>query len=104
MKAKVFKNGNWIEINSEMDFYVGRCSSGHAVFGEKAKLTKVTAKHLVFTTESGSIVKTNENMSTIGKAAKEHYWVGFGDRTGMLDYINERVKFWNNKKLRFEYK
>lgn len=44
------------------------------------------------------------NMNTVGKVAKEHYWVGFGDRTGKPDYINERVKFWNDKKLCFEYK
>lgn len=104
MKIKVFKNGNWIEISSEMDFYVGRCGGGRTVFGEKAKLTNVTAKYLVFTTESGSIVKTDDNMNTIGKAKKARYWVGFGDRTGMPNYINERVKFWNDKKLCFEYK
>lgn len=105
MTLRVFKLGNWIEINDEMDFYVGRCSSGHTVFGEKAKLHKVLAKHLVFKTESGSLVKTTiDTMTTVGKAAKENYWVGLGDRTGHPNYINECVKFWNDKKCCFEYK
>lgn len=105
MNLRVWKNGKWVEINSEMDFYVGRCSSGRTVFGEKAKLHKVLANHLVFKTESGSLVKTTINtMMTVGKAAKENYWVGLGDRTNEPNYINERVKFWNDKKLCFEYK
>lgn len=105
MKLKVWKLGKFVEIDENTEFYVGRCGSGHIVFGERAKLHKVLAKHLVFITESGALVKTTiDTMNTVGKAAKEHYWVGLGDRTGMDNYINEHVKFWNDKKLCFEYK
>ena len=93
MTIKIFKNGKMLEINENTEFFVGRCSSGHTVFGERAYLTKVTANHLVFTTESGSIVKTNSNMNTIGKAKKEGYWVGLGDRTNDKNVIHERVKY-----------
>lgn len=105
MTIRVWKNGKYVEINDSIDFYVGRCGSCHSVFGEKAKLYKVLEKHLVFKTESGSIVKTKkETMETVGKAAKERYWVGIGDRTGQKDYYNERVKFYNERKHCFEYK
>lgn len=104
LKLRVFKLGEFIEINDEMDFYVGTCGSGRTVFGEKAKLTRTTANHLIFTTESGTIVKTNYNMTTIGKAAKNNYWVGVGDRTNEPNYINQRVHYWNDSKCCFEYK
>ena len=105
MTLKVWKNGTIVEINEEMDFYVGRCGSCHSVFGEKAKLFKVLEKHLVFKTESGSLVKTKKaNMETVGKAKKEGYWIGIGDRTGQKDYYHERVKFYNERKHCFEYK
>lgn len=102
---RIWKNGEFVEINFETEFYVGRCGSGHTVFGERAKLHKILTNHLVFKTESGSLVKTTiDTMRTVGKAAKENYWVGLGDRTGQPNYINERVHFWNDKKLCFEYK
>lgn len=102
---RVWKNGKWIEIDSNTEFYVGRCSSGHTVFGEKAKLHKILEKHLVFKTESGSLVKTTiDTLSTVGKAKNEGYWVGLSDRTNLPNYINEKVKYWNSKKLCFEYK
>lgn len=105
LKLRVFKLGEWVEINSDMDFYVGTCGSGHTVFGEKAKLFKVLKNHLVFKTESGTLVKTTKDtMSTVGKADKNGYWVGLGDRTGMPNYINQRVHYWNEKKLCMEYK
>lgn len=108
MTIRVCTNGKYVEINDSMDFYVGRggrCGSGYYVFGEKAKLYKVLEKHLVFKTESGSLVKTKkETMETVGKAAKERYWVGIGDRTGQKNYYHERVKFYNERKCCFEYK
>lgn len=57
MKIRVFKNGEFVEITENTKCYVGRCSSGHTVFGESAKLYKVLANHLVFITKSGSLVK-----------------------------------------------
>lgn len=105
MKAKIWHNGKFIIIDDEMDFYVGRCAGGHTVFGEKAKFHKILANHLVFKTESGSLVKTKiDSLRTVGKADNAGYWVGIGDRTNDPNYINDRVKFWNDKKLCFEYK
>lgn len=105
LKVKVWNNNEWIEINDEMDFYVGRCSTGHTVFGESAKLHKILGSHLVFKTKSGALVKTEiDTLKTVGKAFKENYWVGIGDRTGMPNYINQSIRFWNGKKCCFEYK
>ena len=86
------------------EFFVGRCGSGRTIFGERAYFTKALKNHLIFTTESGSIVKTDCYMNTVGKAKKEGYWVGIGDRTNDKDTIHESVRYWNDKKLCFEHK
>lgn len=105
MKLRVWKLGEFIEIDENTEFYVGRCGSGHTVFGERAKLHKVLAKHLVFITESGALVKTTiDTMSTVGKAKANDYWVGLGDRTDNPNYIYQPVHYWNEKKLCMEYK
>lgn len=100
----VYKFGEAVELDENTEIFVGRCGSGHTVFGERAKFTKALAKHLVFTTESGAIVKTNYNMNTVGKASKEGYFVGLGDRTNDENVIHENVRYWNDKKLCFETK
>lgn len=58
-------------------FLVGECGSGHTVFGEPATLTKITKLHLVFTTESGTTVKTKiDNLhEVVGKAKKQFIFV-----------------------------
>ena len=104
MNVTVWRNGEFVEISDETEFYVGRCGSGRTVFGESAKLHKILNNHLVFITKSGSFVKTDMNMNTVGKASKENYWVCIGDRTNNPEYINERVHYWNEKKLCIEYK
>lgn len=101
---KIWKETKWIEVNENEVFFVGRCGSGHTVFGERAYFTRATKQHLIFTTESGSIVKTNDSLNTIGKANKEGYFVSIGDRTDNENIIHERVKYWNDKKICFEYK
>lgn len=57
--------------------FVGFSSSARQVFGENGELTKITKNHLVFTTESGTIIKTKiDNLNeVIGKASKKGYFV-----------------------------
>ena len=100
----LFRFGKMYELDETTELFVGKCGSGHTVFGERAHFTKATKQHLVFTTESGAIVKTDMYMNTIGKAAKEDYWVGFGDRTNDENVIHQNVRYWNHKKLCFENK
>lgn len=90
-------------VNVELGerFFVGRCGSGRTVFGENATLTKVTNNHMIFTTDSGAIVKTKRDYLswTIGKAAKEHYWVGFErDIKADENIIEMPVHYWDSKK------
>lgn len=82
--------------------FVGRCGSGHTVFGEMAVFSHETATQFVFVTKSGSIVKTDKNMNTVGKAKKEGYFVS--TNIDWPDAIKERVHYWNEKKLCMEYK
>ena len=85
---------------------VFRCSSGLTTFGEPAILTRATAQHLVFTTDSGAIVKTKvDNLfATIGKAEKAGYSVTRRPFENFDHMIRENVRFWNSKKCCFEYK
>ena len=85
---------------------VFRCGSAHTTFGEPATLTKTTAQHLVFTTDSGAVVKTKiDNLfDVIGKAAKAGYCVSRRQFETFDQMYKENVKFWNNKKCCFEYK
>lgn len=101
---KIYKFGEWKELNENTVVFVGRSGSGQTLFGEPAKLNKVTDKHLEFVTDSGAVVKTNHDMNTIGKAKKANYWVGFGDRTNCEHTIIEKVSYWNDKKLCLENK
>lgn len=102
---KVWHLGAWIELDTKADYYVGRCGSGHTVFGEKARFLKATARNLIFETESGAIVKTKlDVLETVGKARKEGYWVGIGDHTGRENYITDPVSYWNDKKCCLENK
>lgn len=104
--VKVWNNNEWITINKEMKFFIGRCGSGRTVFGENANLFKINKNNLVFKTESGSLVKTEvDSLHTIGKAKKEGYFVSIGGR----DYedtsiIKNKISYWNDKKATFEYK
>lgn len=57
--------------------FVGHCGSGHTVFGEYGTLTRITDKHLFFTTDSGSTIKTAaDNLHKVsGKAGQQHNFV-----------------------------
>ena len=102
---KVWHCGRFVEIDENTELFVGRCSSGRTVFGERAHFVKATKVNLVFETESGAIVKTElDTLNTVGKAKKAHYWVGLGDRSNDKDVYHERVSYWNEKKCCFETK
>lgn len=85
---------------------VFRCGGGHSTFGEPATLTKATAQHLVFTTDSGATVKTKiDNLfATVGKADKAGYCVTRRPFEDFDHMYRENVRFWNNKKCCFETK
>lgn len=90
---KVWTNGKFEEVEIGQKFFVGKCGSGHSVFGEFATLERTTSQHLVFKTESGTVVKTNiENLyEVVGKAKKCGYFVSIKtDR----DFINDPVMFY----------
>jgi len=91
-----------ITLTSNDTVFVGRCGSGRTVFGERAYLSKVLKNHLVFTTESGTQVKTNLDGYTVGKA--KDYFVALRDMTDEENVIHDRVHYWNNKKCCIEYK
>ena len=86
--VKVWNNGEWITINKEMEFFIGRCSSGRTIFGENANLFKINKNSLVFKTESGSLVKTDiDSLCTIGKAKKAGYFISIRSK----DYEDTNV-------------
>lgn len=103
---KIWNYGDWMEIQIGQDVTIFRSGSGHSTFGEKATLSRTTKQHLVFVTESGAQVKTAiDNLSrVVGKAAKEGYCVSIRKYDDFKDIIHETVRFWNEKKLTFEYK
>ena len=92
------------ELNEGTEVFVGRCGSGCSVFGERAYFTRATKQHLIFTTESGSVVKTDYYMNTIGKAAKNHYFVSLTTMDKRDNVTVQRVHYWNDKKVCFEYR
>lgn len=103
MEAKIFNTrvGEWITLTESDIVFIGRCGSGRTVFGEHAKLHKILSNHLVFKTESGALVKTNECLQTVGKA--KDYFVSMMVRSES-EFIKQGVSYWNSKKLCFEYK
>ena len=101
LNIAIWNNGELKEITSEMDYFVGKCGGGRTVFGENAKLVRITKQHLVFKTESGSIVKT---LNTVGKARKERYFVTKQKDYESKNIIRSMVSYWNDKKLVMEYK
>lgn len=82
---------------------VARCGSGHTIFGEFGTVTKELKNHLVITTDSGAVLKVNDCFRTVGKANKAGYFASLVTE-GREDLITESVKYWNDKKLCFEFK
>lgn len=69
--------GEWIKVRKGQRFFVGHCGSGRTVFGEMATLTKITEKHLAFTTDSGKKISTaSDNLHKVaGKAGQQGNFV-----------------------------
>ena len=85
--------------------FVGKCGSGTDVYGEYAFLKSATKCHLVFETESGSIIKTSINNLYIvaGRMGKEGWFVSpIIDRDGK--FYRQRVYCWNEKNNEMCYK
>ena len=111
MKALYFKNDgtldtDYIDIEIGQEVTVYRCSGGHSVFGEPAKLHRVNSNHLVFVTESGAEVKTAiDNLFDIrGKAAKAGYGVSLRKFSDFDGIYHEHIGYWNSKKGCFDKK
>lgn len=97
---KVWFCGKYIDMHIGQEVTVFRLGSGHTVFGEPAFLDKVLAKHLVFKTQSGAVVKTDkENLNkVVGKAAANHYCVSIKQVADFEDLIHQNVYFWDTKR------
>ena len=102
---RVWNCGKFENIEIGQVVTVFRCGSGLSTFGEKATLTRTTSQHLVFTTESGAIVKTKiDNIQhVVGKAAKD-WAVSTRPYEDFEHMTHSKVMFWNEKKLCFEKK
>lgn len=104
---KVWKLGEFVNVEIGQKVLVARCGSGRSYFGEFGKIAKTTSKHIVVVTESGAVVKTNINtLNTVGKAAKEGYFVSVNveGREEDKNFIHQSVRYWNEKKLCLEKK
>lgn len=101
----VWFGGKFENVEIGQKVLVARYGSGKSYFGEFGTLTKATKMHLVFTTDSGAIVKTKiDNIyCVVGKAAKERYFVSLNVE-GREDMIHEDVAYWNSNKCCFEKK
>ena len=104
---KVWDLGSLIDVEIGQKVLVARCGSGKSYFGEFGKIARTTSKHIVVVTESGAIVKTRiDALNTVGKAAKEHYFVSIkvDGREEDKNFFHESVRYWNEKKLCLEKK
>ena len=103
-KIKVWDFGKFVDVELGQRVLVAKCGSGKSYFGEFGKIERTTKKHIVIVTDSGAVVKTKiDSLSTVGKAAKERYFVSLHvDRCE--DMIHSKVMYWNEKKACFENK
>ena len=102
---KVWNCGKFIDVELGQRFLVATCGGGHSIFGEYAVLDRITEQHLVFVTDSGTVVKTaKDNLHhVVGKAAKANYFVSASIERND-NFIVSRVHYWNDKKRCIEYK
>lgn len=99
VKMKVWYDGRHIDMEIGQTVTVFRCGSGLSTFGEAATLSRVTAQHLVFTTESGATVKTSKyNIHrVIGRARDNNWCVSLRAYEAFTHIIHENVRFWDKK-------
>lgn len=96
---KVWFNGGHIDMEIGQAVTVFRCGCGQSVFGEAATLSRVTAQHLVFTTDSCATVKTAKNNihRVIGRARANNWCVSPRVYETFKHIIHENVRFWDKK-------
>lgn len=94
---KVWSCGEFRNIELGQKVLVAHCGSGRTYFGEFGTLTKVLKKNLVFTTESGTIVKTSiDNLHQVsGKAKKENLFVSLNveGKEDDKNFIRQRISY-----------
>lgn len=55
---KILYHGEFITLNEGDEVFIGRCGSGHTLFGEPGKFVGTTNRHMIFKSASGKTVKT----------------------------------------------
>lgn len=92
---KTWYMGNDVNVELGQKVTVLKTGSGWTTFGEPAMLTDVSAKYLVFTTESGVKVKTSrDNIHNVsGKAKAAGYSVALKAFESFKDMIHMPVNF-----------
>lgn len=105
-KFRTWHSGKFIEVEIGQKFLIARVSSGRSYFGEYATLERVTERHFVFITESGSQVKTaKDNLhKVVGKFGDYFVSPNVEGRDEDPNFHHERVHYWNNNKCVMEYK
>ena len=103
---EIWTYGKWEPIEIGQRVFIGRCGSGRNVYGEFGYLERTTARHAVFVSDSGSVVKTAiDNLNKVAGGFKDRYFVSLHtDRIEGRDYMRERPNYWNPKKLESCYK
>lgn len=100
---KVWYDGHLIDMYIGQVVTVFRRGSSRTVFGELATLTKATTRHLIFTADSGAIIKTQlDNIhATIGRAKESGYCVSPKSVDNFPYMIHEAVRYWDCKTCTF---
>lgn len=103
---KIWTYGKWEHIEIGQRVFIGRCGSGRNVYGEFGCFERVTAKHAVFVSDSGSVVKTAiDNLNRVAGGFKDRYWVSLRiDRVEGKDYMQEQPNYWSDKKIALCYR
>ena len=99
------------KISVGSDCFMGKCGTLATVFGENGKVTKITDRYIYCTSESGSVIKYNIELSDVcGKWKKDYYFIQFnttrtyctpGNKTNT---IKSRPSVWNSEKCELEFK
>ena len=103
---KIWTSGEWVNIEIGQRVFIGRCGAGTDVYGEFGRLERVNARHAVFVSDSGSVIKTAiDNLYHVAGGFKGRYFISLGtDRVEGRDYMHERPNYWNDRKCEICYK
>ena len=103
---KIWDSGEWVNIEIGQRVFIGRCGTGLNVYGEFGHFERVTARHAVFVSDSGSVIKTAlGNLFLVAGGFKGRYFVSLRtDRVEGRDYMRERPSYWNDRKCELCYK